>query len=336
MRKFGKKSLIAGILAMGFVLAGTGYAYWTDTLNITTKATTGDFGVKFADLGLYAQYGNETIPGGGWSIVDGVGDKGFVDDTFFMRGNTDYNKIAKDGSVEQYKKDTTGYNNVDFNAKLVNPETITNGPRTYVHAKGSDQIELDIQRMYPGYAQAFRSDIVNVGDIAARLSNLKFSIDRLDGHENGNLEDMLGIAILIKGEQYNPKVNPDDWNVFKLADSLNDDSKTFTVGNVQFVRLSALKNADFKDALEKNVILCNHYKEGGDKYNDNRMDIFLGVAMDPDAEGKYTTGSSKDLKNNDDTQSQKKGVKVLIDLLWDQFNEGKNVDKGNILVNQNN
>ena len=58
MRRAGKKSIIGGLLALSMVLAGTGYAYWTDTLNVTTKATTGDFGMTFADLGLYAQYGN--------------------------------------------------------------------------------------------------------------------------------------------------------------------------------------------------------------------------------------------------------------------------------------
>ena len=48
MRKAGRNSLVGGVLALSLVLAGTGYAYWTDSLNVTTKATTGDFGVQFA------------------------------------------------------------------------------------------------------------------------------------------------------------------------------------------------------------------------------------------------------------------------------------------------
>ena len=119
MKRPGRNSFIGGIVALSLVLAGTGYAYWTDTLNVTTKATTGDFGVQFVDLGLYAQYGNETIQGGGWSIVDGIGDAGYVDDHFFMRGTSDYNKIAKDGSIDAYKERAKGYNNIDFNAELV-------------------------------------------------------------------------------------------------------------------------------------------------------------------------------------------------------------------------
>ena len=94
MKRMNGKSLVGSVLALSLVLAGTGYAYWTDTLSINTKATTGEFGVKFADLGLYAQYNNETLKGG-WSIVDGVkhgANDGFVADDFFMRGATDYNR----------------------------------------------------------------------------------------------------------------------------------------------------------------------------------------------------------------------------------------------------
>ncbi|MDO4793811.1 MAG: signal peptide protein, partial [Filifactor alocis] len=119
MKRMGGKSLVGSILSLSLVLAGAGYAYWTDTLSINTKATTGDFGVTFADLGLYAQYDNETVAGG-WSIVDGVkhGDnEGFVADEFFMRGNTDYNIIAKAGTIDQYYKEAEGYNNVKFNAE---------------------------------------------------------------------------------------------------------------------------------------------------------------------------------------------------------------------------
>ena len=77
MRKTGRKPMAGGIVALSLILTGTGYAYWTDTLNVTTKATTGDLEVTFADLGLYAQYANETKTDS-WSIVDGIGDTGYV------------------------------------------------------------------------------------------------------------------------------------------------------------------------------------------------------------------------------------------------------------------
>lgn len=329
MKRMNGKSLVGSVLALSLVLAGTGYAYWTDTLSINTKATTGEFGVKFADLGLYAQYNNETLKGG-WSIVDGVkhgANDGFVADDFFMRGTTDYDIIAKPGSIDEYHKGAKGFNKVEFDAELVGAETLKKGPAVYVGSKGSDTINVTIEKMYPGYAQAFRTDIVNVGDIAAKLGNIKFDVK--GGTDVGNLENMIGLAILVEGEQYNPTVHPNGWNIFKLAANFKDD-KVFTVGGVQFVRLSALKDADFAEVLkDKEAMLCA-------PATDNRMDLFLGVAMDPDAEGVYTTGSTKKMNvANDDALSQNKDINVEIKLLWDQFNVGKDTGNPNILKKQN-
>lgn len=329
MKRPGRNSFIGGIVALSLVLAGTGYAYWTDSLNVTTKATTGDFGVQFVDLGLYAQYTNETEPGG-WSIVDGIGDDGYVADNFFMRGASDYNKIAKDGSIEAYKDRAKGYNNVEFDAELVNAEPINKkvGPYVTANANASSKIELTINNMYPGYAQAFRSDIVNVGDIAAKLSDIKFEVKDLDGKDLGNLEDMIGVAVYIDREQYRPETIVDE-PTFKLAELIGKD-KTFNVGGVDFVRLSALKSADVQNALTNNEIKCA-------PATDQRLDIFIGVAMDPDAQGKYTTGiASNRNMDNDDALSQGKGIQLSMDLLWDQFNAGKDAGNPNILVKQNN
>lgn len=328
MKRMNGKSLVGSVLALSLVLAGTGYAYWTDTLSINTKATTGEFGVKFADLGLYAQYPNEVLSGG-WSIVDGVkhgANDGFVADNFFMRGTLDYDKIAKDGSIDQYHKEAAGFNKIKFDAELADAEPLTKGPGVYVGSKGSDTIDVTIKKMYPGYAQAFRTDIVNVGDIAAKLGNIKFDVKA--GADADKLEEMIGLALLVEGEQYNPVTLP-GWNVFKLAANFDDD-KVFTVGGVRFVRLSALKDASFVDELkDKEAMLCA-------PATDNRMDLFLGVAMDPDAEGTYTTGKTTNMKANDDTLSQNKEINVEIKLLWDQFNVGKGEGNPNILKNQNN
>ena len=322
------KSLVGSVLALSLVLAGTGYAYWTDTLSINTKATTGEFGVAFADLGLYAQYPNEISEIGSWSIVDGVkhgANDGFVADDFFMRGATNYNIIAKKGTIEKYKEEAEGFNKVEFDAELANAETLKKGPAVYVGSKGSDTIDVTIKKMYPGYAQAFRTDIVNVGDIAAKLGNIKFEVEA--GADADKLEEMIGLALLVEGEQYNPVTLP-GWNVFKLAANFKDD-KVFTVGGGQFVRLSALRDADFAEVLkDKEAMLCA-------PATDNRMDLFLGVAMDPDAEGVYTTGTSAKMTDKDDAESQNKEINVAIKLLWDQFNEGKDAAKPNILKKQN-
>ena len=324
MKRTGKKTVVSGILAFSLVLAGTGYAYWTDSLNITTKATTGDLDVTFADLGLYAQYNNEKI-NKGWSIVDGIGDEGYAPDDFFQR-NTEYNKIAKDGSIEAYAKRAEGYNNVKFDAELVDAQNIKKQVGPYTTAThGSDNIKLTIEKMYPGYAQAFRSDILNVGEIAAKLSSMKFTIE---GAENDNIKNMLGLAIYMNQEGRKDKTEPD---VFKLVKSLSaNEDDFFTVGKVQFLRLSALEKltpAEVSKVIENATILSTPTQ--------NRMDIILGVAMDPDKAGKYTSGTAENISGVDDKLTQNKAVTISMDFLWDQFNAGVDEGNGNFLIKQN-
>ena len=334
MRKSRRNTLVGGIVALGLVLAGTGYASWTDSLNVTPTATTGDFGVRFVDLGLYGQYSDETMKGAGWSIVDGIDESGFVGDQFFLRGPKDYNSIAAPGTIDAYKERAKGYNSVEFNAELVDKEGLSKDIGTaYKKAvtDASGKILLTIDNMYPGYAQVFRSDIVNVGDIAAKLSNIKFEAKTLDKKDMGNLEDMIGVAVYIHREQYNPK-NTGNEDTFKLAKAVASevpsDDRFFTVGGVDFVRLSALDDVDLKKALQNNIIKCS-------PATDQRLDIFVGVAMDPDAKGVYTTGTTENRTDKDDKLSQGKGVQLSMDLLWDQFNAGKDAGTTNILVNQN-
>lgn len=317
MRNAGKKSIIGGIVALSLILVGTGYAYWTDTLNVTTKATTGDLDVTFVDLGLYAQYGNEASPNndftGYWSIVDGVQhgeNDGFVNDLFFARGTTDYDSIAETDpdTIAQYKEEASGYNTVDFNAQLTGSSTLKKdvGPYT-TYTKSSDNIVLTVEKMYPGYAQAFRTDIVNQGTIAAKLSNMSFDITKLNGSEalSDTMANMLGIAVYMDKDDGSGQV-------FDLASALPAPS-TFEIGGVTFIRLSALANPDVQSTIANAELLCN--PESG-----KRMDLLLAVGMDPDAEGDYTTGSTTVMADNNDADSQSKGAKISIDFLWDQFN----------------
>lgn len=325
-----KKSVIASLVALAMVVTGTGYAYWTDTLNVTTKATTGDLDVTFADLGLYAQYGNETNSGE-WSIIDGIGASGYVESNAFMRGASDYNIIATQGQLDNYNKRAAGYHEVEFDAELVDMEQIKKDVGDYVAAKtqGSDNILITIDNMYPGYAQTFRTDILNVGSIAAKLSALKFTVGANGGNDiNQTTKDMLGIAVLIDKEEYTG--NGMHGEVFGLCDSLNLSADSFfELGGVDFVRLSALENLGTITEVIQNANLLVA------PTSDNRMDLFLGVAMDPDAEGQYTTGSTAVMADNNDADSQFKGAQVSIDLLWDQFNQGVDADTTNRLENQN-
>ena len=112
----------------------------------------------------------------------------------------------------------------------------------------------------------------------------------------------------------------------KLAASLAPEDK-FTLGGVEFVRLSALDN---NAEIAENLILVPASKR------EHRMDMFLGIAVDPDAAGVYTTGTAAEMNaDNDDANTQNKGVQLDIKFLWDQFNAGVDADATNILKIQN-
>ncbi len=335
MKRTNRKSIIGGMVALSLILTGTGYAYWTDSLNVTTKATTGEMEVSFVDLGLYAQYANET-KANGWSIVDGIerdGNNGFIPDEYFMRGSANYNIIAKDGTIDAYKDEAAKYNNIDFDAQLVDGKEIGKdfkGGASVTYGKntlGSDRIEITVDNVYPGYAQAFRSDILNLGTIAAKLSDMQFNAEAMDGKELH--KDMLGVAVLVNREAYNP--SEADANTFGLCSLFANGDNFFTIGGVDFLRLSALEeigDGAAREMLENNLL----YAQPG---SDNRLDIFLAIGMDPDAEGVYTTGSTEVLTDNDDKESQNNGAVITIDMLWDQYNVGVDAGNANILADQN-
>lgn len=334
MKKTSRKSIITGMVALSLILTGTGYAYWTDTLSVTTKATTGELDVTFVDLGLYAQYDNE-MRTDGWSIVDGINrpTNGFIPDEYFLRGDSNYNIIAKEGTIEQYKAEAGKYNNIDFSAAYEDGKEIGKdfmGGSSITYGKdtiGSDKIKITVDNVYPGYAQAFRSDILNLGTIAAKLSDMQFSVEEFDGK---NLhKDMLGIAVLVNREAYNP--SEDDANTFTLCKWFADGDNFFTIGGVDFLRLSAIEEMGESAVAE---MLANNllYAQPG---SDNRLDIFLAIGMDPDAEGVYTTGSTEVMAENDDKESQNNGAVITIDMLWDQFNAGVEAGNANVLEDQN-
>lgn len=321
-----KKLILCVVLALSLILVGTGYAYWTDTLNVTTKATTGDLDVTFVDLGAYAQYDNEYGTGsaaGSWSIIDGIGETGFVPANFFERGTNTYNDVF--GNPDQrgaYETRAKGYNSIEMEAELDNPGTpLTENHPSLPYGVGhnyGDTISLELYNMYPGYAQAFRSDIINIGTIAAKLSALDFE---LQAHSNPEILKMIGVALLVQDE--NPIVHG---NIARLASNYSGD-QIFTLGNVEFVRLSALM--DEVVDIEDNYILAPYTG------SQHRGDLFIGVAVDPDAEGEYTTGSVEVMADNNDDLTQNQNILLNIKLGWDQFNEGVEADATNILHLQN-
>lgn len=323
-----KKSILCTVLALSLVLIGTGYAYWTDTLNITTKATTGDMEVKFVDLGAYAQYNNED-KNGNWSIIDGIGEEGYVGSDFFGY-NKDYNDVFGEGRDEYYER-AVGFNSVTFDAEI-DGEALTKNYPALPYGTGTiagDTINITLDTLYPGYAQAFRTDIINIGSIAVKLAKVDFA---LEGSSEG-AEDLIGVALLVQDEE--PIIYED---ILKLASNFDDDEK-FTLGGVDFVRLSALASLTDEEMIEiaNNLILVpNTVGSEEDGAKQHRADLYIGVAVDPDEDGLYTTGNAHNInEENNDADTQNQSVELDIKFAWDQFNMGNNPETTNILEKQN-
>ncbi len=332
-----KKPIICVVLALTLILAGVGYAYWTDSLNLTTRATTGDLNVLFTDLAHYAQYPNELYDTNGawktnWSIIDGIKtgtDDGYVPANFFTRG-TDYDETSNGAS---YRARANGYNSVTFDAELLDAITITQPNRVYTGAKASKAIDIQVNKMYPGYAMAYQADIINVGSIAARLSDVAFNIDG----SNEAVLDMLGVALYIDVESDDPMHNEDE-SIYKLARNFGEEA-TFTLGNVRFVRLSALVDYDGKLGLDNGTRGdFNLYIPGvSGNPSDPRFDLYFAIGMDADKDGVYTSGSVAlgNPNGNDDANTQNCDATISMDFLWDQFNEGVDANATSWLVKQN-
>jgi len=315
-----KRAIIAAVLAVSMILMGTMYAAWTDTLNVNTKVSTGDMDVTFVDLGLYAQYDNEygsdkkEFTGKtAWSIIDGIGETGFVPADFFDDGGN-YNTIASQEALEAYNARIAGFNNVSFDAQLVKPKAIDISVGDYAGsgANSSDKIAIEVNNIFPGFAQAFRTDIVNVGTMAAKLGDIKFDVN--SKNTSKETKNLVGIALLVNAENYSVKPNIDNEYVFGLAKTLKlGDNAIFTLGGVQFIRLSALEGISDKaiqKALAENVLLSAPA--------DNRMDLYIAVGTDADVKSEFTTGWSGKLNSyKNDANSQNDSISFSIDLVWD-------------------
>ena len=303
-----KRKILVCVLACATLFLGMGYAYWTDSLQIDTTATTGELEVKFVDLAVYGQYDGQDHERG-WAIVDGVLPNGCTPDWYFDR-NTAYNIIASPAELAAYEDRIRGYAQTSFDADLVDkaPLEVTVGPYTAGSTDSSDKIDIQLNNIYPGYAQVFQADIVNTGSIAAKLSDLKLNVTN---DMNEDMMDMIGVNFKVLREYADIPSPQGHVPVFKTSD-LNA-NQYFTLGGVDFVRLSALQDLLGGEEFINNDLLYV-------LPDDNRMDMYLGIAMDPDKVGTYTTGYTGDIKANDDTDTQLKTAKFNIQFLWDQFN----------------
>ncbi len=327
-----KKGFIAGILVLSMLLMGTGYAFWTDKLTIETKADTGDLDVKFVDLAMYGQYDgidNEK----GWAIIDGThgtyADAAgkYTDSSYYFKRGTRYNET---GMTDNYRNFIDNYTTTDNEIALDNalPLEGTVGPYTPA-ANASDKINITLTDLYPGYATCYQADIVNVGTLTARLSAIKASVT---GSVNDRTKDMLGISMELLREYAGESKNHVDVfdTLYKTSGSTLGTEDFFTLGGAKFLRLSALSRiaSDFPNS---DIFV---------QPDDCRMDVYFAVAMDPDANGNFTTGSVDKVNGqivpgtkNDELSQDSATATITIDFLWDQFNVGVDSTNNNYHLN---
>lgn len=314
-----KKSFIAGILVFSMLLMGTGYAYWTQKLTINSTVSTGDMTVRFIDLALYGQYDEM-----GWSVVDGIVDlDGATDGSLPFEGTSrDFNTLGDETKIGDYKNLLAKWSKTDFDAQLGESKGIEDVLGNHVDpayyndgnfkagSEVSENINITLTNIYPGYAQAFRTDIVNLGTITAKLAAIQATVE---GTNLENADEMIGVAMHVYREKEDSNGNSD----VDVLTSLLPQDNTFEVGGVQFVRLADLQK--LYTAFENKEIFVQP--------NDNRFDVYLAFAMDPDYDGVYTTGHVDTTKSDStisDELSQEKSVTVSLDFYWDQFNTSVN------------
>ena len=307
-----KRKILACVVACATLFLGMGYAFWTSSLQIDTTASTGELNVKFCDMALYGQYADENDK---WAIFTGIPGNEFTEPMFFDRGNENtwnqlYNIIATDADLAAYQDEIEGYTSTAFDAELQNPTDIVPsgtddqyGPGWFgwVNTKASEAIDVSLTDLYPGYAQVFRTDIINIGTLAAKLTDIKAT---LNSDVEADVADMIGISL---------KVITENGTAIKVLDT-DDASKYFTIDGVDFVRLSAINDLPINDGEGDDLL----YIYPGE----NTMDAIFGVAMDPDYDGVYTTGhvGITPASINTDADTQNKNVDFTINFLWDQFN----------------
>ena len=301
-----KRKILACVLACATLFLGMGYAYWTDSLQIDTTATTGELEVSFIDLAVYGQYAGQDHEDG-WAIVDGIGDDGVTPDWFFDR-NTRYNIIATADELAAYNDRIWGYTQTEFDADLDESQAldVQVGPYT-TSTQASDTITIDLKKIYPGFAQIFQADVVNTGTVAAKLADLKLTVGDTS---NTAVLDMIGVNFKVLRE-YAGDPSEGHVDVFDTTDLTTDDF--FNLAGVDFIRLSALPALLNSDEFIDNDLLYV-------LPDDNRMDIYVGIAMDPDKDGDFTTGWTGGIQDNDDADTELENTEFQIQFLWDQFN----------------
>ncbi len=309
-----KKRFIACVVACAMLLMGTGYAYWTDLINLSATAKSGYLDVDFTAA---EARGNNFKPVEGGLEAQTAYDKTLAS---VKETNPDYVSFGLDNLYPGYYQNyTTTVQNFGTVAAKLGAIDMT--------VSGSNDATLEMIGVNLSALSTYTTDPTEVPNPNDPIyGEWKYQRDgwcvdpickRHDKHEGVwplrvgyfKVREIIGYNdMTVPGS---PTTNPVNIN-FGAED-------VFTIGTgaeaVTFVRLSALvdKEVNITEAISNMLYVTN----------DSSMSFLLGIGMDPDAKGIYTTGSAqlRNPKGNYDANTQNANGYINFALAWDQYNE---------------
>jgi hypothetical protein len=263
---------------------GTGYAYWTDTINVFGTADTGDLEVKFVDADDEDQFSNyefnDNLPifRTSWGEAGATATNGNVIECFDKSDSV---------SIKLYEM-YPGYGQT-FSVKAKNFGTLA--------AKLGK-----ITSAVTGQNKDLLDDAIGI-NIKAVIKDKLYYYVRCNGHWR-----------FIDADSITDYVDLDENtnSFFKLKD---DD-------HTKFYRLKDLTEmvAD-SDANDDILFLDAEIYDRGEKVEvDSTAEFLISVAMDPDQGGALTSGTSQGPRSVSDDRTENGLLTFTLSFIWDQYN----------------
>lgn len=158
-----KTRFIALVLVAAMMLAGAGYAAWTDHLRVTTTVQTGELDVAFGT------------------------EEGFFNDVWAHPHIWIYDGCEQKWKDAKYERDLLS-SDIDF-AKMA-----------YDLDEEEDWLKFTFTNMYPGTQARGRYNMSNVGTIPATIGNVSVTINPIEPGKDGDFD--LPDAIVIRNSTF--------------------------------------------------------------------------------------------------------------------------------------
>lgn len=257
-----RKRIIACVLACAMLLLGTGYAYWTDTIDLTTSATTGDLQVKFTgavdlDKNNFVATGDTNLPESAYDEIDN--DAELVDDDS-VTFNVDQ---LYPGHYETFKATAVNAGSVAAELGKINIEDLNQDTTQIADMVG---IAIDVQASYTTKHWLFPwISIPHLNDIDAALSA---DFDPEDTFQIGNvvfarLSALEDITVLDNVKNILYLTNGSSMN-FKVCIGMDPDATgDYTTGNSDIAPASTNldSNTENKDVSVRLDLVWDQYNE---------------------------------------------------------------------------